>query len=95
MDDLWSKDVDLNETFALWPLGLIKGNCTIVQTNSEELQISSSYSEDHSQVIGLEIAKFETILVFGEITDDATSWVYSDEYSLIGVYGRQANEKIE
>ena len=86
--------MDLNETYALSPLGVIEGNCTIVQTTSEDLQISSSYSEDHSQVIGLEIVKFETILVFGEITDDATSWVYSEDYSLIGLYGRQANKQI-
>ena len=88
LDDLKLKEVDLNDTYALSSLGLIEGNCTIIQTNSEDLQISSSYSEDHAQVNGLAIDKYDTVLVFGEITDDITTWVYTEEYQLIGLYGR-------
>ena len=83
------------EAYDMAPIGLMSGNCEKLDLPQGLDRIKASMNAQESSLsIKYKIFDADLLQTYGEVTDDKTTWAFTEENPLVGLYGRQTDAGI-
>ena len=73
----------------------MSGNCQTLTLSDSFSSIRASSNLSNSGVNNLSFHRGSMKKTYGEIDEDYTEWVFTEDKPLVGIYGRQSERGIE
>ena len=90
-----SEEIEVYDITAMTPIGLMSGDCEQLELPQGLDKIKATMNSQESSVnIVYKIFNANLRQVYGDVTDERTTWTFTEENPLVGLYGRQTEDGI-
>ena len=95
IDPYESEEVELYDITPMTPIGLMDGDCELLELPQGLDKIKATMNGKESSVsIVYKIFNSNLRQIYGDITDERIVWTFTEDNPLVGLYGRQTEDGI-